>query len=61
MASRSRQAQTALIVGARLCTGGDSGEDGHYVLQMNADALHGQEGILMDATIVIDEKTAITP
>ncbi len=37
------------------------GQDGLYVLQMNADALDGQEGPLMDATNVIDEKTTITP
>lgn len=36
-------------------------QDGLYVLQMNADALDGQEGPLMDATNVIDEKTTITP
>lgn len=35
--------------------------DGLFVLQMNADALDGQEGVLMDATGVIDEKTTITP
>lgn len=37
------------------------GSDGLYVLQMNADALDGQEGALMDATSVIDDKTTITP
>jgi hypothetical protein len=37
------------------------GKDGLYVLQMNADALDGQEGPLMEATSVIDEKTTITP
>ncbi len=37
------------------------GQDGLYVLQMNADAVDGQEGPLMDATNVIDEKTTITP
>ena len=37
------------------------GRDGVYVLQMNADALDGQEGPLMDATSVIDDKTTITP
>ena len=31
------------------------------MLQMNADALDGQEGPLMDATSVIDDKTTITP
>ncbi|WP_328360388.1 LpqN/LpqT family lipoprotein [Mycobacterium sp. NBC_00419] len=35
--------------------------DGLFVLQLNADALDGQEGVLMDATSVIDEKTTITP
>ena len=35
--------------------------DGLYVLQLNADALDGQEGALMEATSVIDEKTTITP
>lgn len=37
------------------------GSDGLYVLQMNADALDGQEAALMDATSVIDDKTTITP
>lgn len=37
------------------------GQDGLYVLQMNADALEGQETPLMDATSVIDEQTTITP
>ncbi|BBY65061.1 envelope biogenesis lipoprotein LpqN [Mycolicibacterium helvum] len=37
------------------------GKDGLYVLQMNADALDGQEGPLIDATSVIDKKTTITP
>ena len=37
------------------------GQDGVYVLQMNADALDGQEGPLMDATSIIDDKTTITP
>jgi hypothetical protein len=37
------------------------GKDGLYVLQMNADALDGQQGPLMDATNVIDDKTTITP
>ena len=36
-------------------------QDGVYVLQMNADALDGQEGPLMDATSIIDDKTTITP
>ena len=37
------------------------GSDGLYVLQMNASALDGQEGPLMDATSVIDDETTITP
>ena len=37
------------------------GKDGLYVLQINADALDGQEGPLMEATNVLDEKTTITP
>jgi hypothetical protein len=37
------------------------GQDGLYVLQLNADALEGQEVPLMDATSVIDEQTTITP
>lgn len=37
------------------------GQDGLYVLQMNADALEGQEAALMDATSIIDEQTTITP
>ena len=37
------------------------GQDGLYVLQMNADALEGQEAALMEATSVIDEQTTITP
>jgi len=37
------------------------GQDGLYVLQLNANALEGQEGPLMDATSVIDEQTTITP
>jgi hypothetical protein len=37
------------------------GQDGLYVLQMNADAPKGQEGPLMDATSVIDKGTTITP
>lgn len=35
--------------------------DGLYVLQMNADALDGQESELMDATNVIDAQMTITP
>jgi len=37
------------------------GQDGLYVLQMNADGLEGQEAALMDATSAIDEQTTITP
>ncbi|TGD87335.1 hypothetical protein BayCH28_13185 [Mycolicibacterium sp. CH28] len=37
------------------------GKDGLYVLKMSADALDGQEGPLIDATGIIDEKTTITP
>jgi hypothetical protein len=37
------------------------GKDGTYVLQMNADAVEGQEMPLMEATSVIDKQTTITP
>jgi hypothetical protein len=37
------------------------GQDGLFVLQLNADGLEGQMGALMDATGVIDEQTTITP
>ena len=37
------------------------GQDGLYVLQLNADGLEAQMGPLMDATTVIDEQTTITP
>jgi Probable lipoprotein LpqN len=37
------------------------GQDGLYVLQLNADGLEDQMGALMDATNVIDEQTTITP
>ena len=37
------------------------GQDGLYVLQLNADGLEDQMGPLMDATTVIDEQTTITP
>lgn len=37
------------------------GQDGLYVLQLNADGLEDQLGPLMDATAVIDEQTTITP
>ncbi len=37
------------------------GQDGLYVLQLNADGTEDQLGALMDATSVIDEQTTITP
>jgi hypothetical protein len=37
------------------------GQDGLYVLQLNADGTEDQMGALMDATGVIDEQTTITP
>ncbi len=37
------------------------GQDGLYVLQLNADGLEDQFGALMDATAAIDEQTKITP
>lgn len=37
------------------------GQDGVFVLQLNADGLEDQMGPLMDATSEIDEKTTITP
>lgn len=37
------------------------GQDGLYVLQLNADGLEDQLSPLMDATSVIDEQTTITP
>ncbi len=37
------------------------GQDGLYVLQLNADGTEDQLGPLMDATSVIDEQTTITP
>jgi hypothetical protein len=37
------------------------GQDGLYVLQLNADGTEDQMGPLMDATSVIDEQTKITP
>lgn len=37
------------------------GQDGLYVLQLNADGLEDQMGALMDATTVIDDQTTITP
>lgn len=36
------------------------GQDGLYVLQLNADGLEDQMGVLMDATAAIDEQTTIT-
>jgi hypothetical protein len=37
------------------------GQDGLYVLQLNADGTEDQMGTLMDATGVIDEQATITP
>ena len=37
------------------------GQDGLYVLQINADGREDQLGPLLDATSVIDEQTTITP
>ncbi|MGZ8812727.1 MAG: envelope biogenesis lipoprotein LpqN [Mycobacterium sp.] len=37
------------------------GQDGLYVLQLNADGLEDQIGALMDATAAIDDQTKITP
>lgn len=37
------------------------GQDGLYVLQLNADGKEDQMGPLMDATTAIDEQTTITP
>jgi hypothetical protein len=37
------------------------GQDGLYVLQLNADGTEDQMGALMDATNAIDEQTTITP
>jgi hypothetical protein len=37
------------------------GQDGLYVLQLNADGTEDQMGALMEATGVIDEQTTITP
>jgi hypothetical protein len=37
------------------------GQDGLYVLQLNAEGLEDQMGPLLDATSVIDEQTTITP
>jgi hypothetical protein len=37
------------------------GQDGLYVLQLNADGREDQVGALLDATTVIDDQTTITP
>lgn len=37
------------------------GKDALFVLQLNADALDGQQGVIIDAANLIDEKTTITP
>jgi Probable lipoprotein LpqN len=37
------------------------GADGVFVLQLNADGLEDQMGIMMDATGIIDEQTTIIP
>jgi len=37
------------------------GQDGLFVLQLNADGTEDQMGALMDATNLIDEQTTITP
>jgi len=37
------------------------GQDGLYVLQLNADSTEAQLGTLMDATTAIDEQATITP
>src|ERR1700752_1476980 len=37
------------------------GQDGLYVLQLNADGTEDQTGLLMDATNVIDQQATITP
>ena len=37
------------------------GQNGLYVLQLNADGVEDQIGPLMDATAAIDEQTTITP
>jgi hypothetical protein len=37
------------------------GQDGLYVLQLNAEAVEERLGPLMDATTAIDEQTTITP
>ncbi|MCX2932758.1 LpqN/LpqT family lipoprotein [Mycobacterium sp. CVI_P3] len=37
------------------------GKDALFVLQLNADALDGQQSVVIDAAKLIDEKTKITP
>lgn len=37
------------------------GQDGLYILQLNADGLEDQMGALIDATSAIDDQTTITP
>lgn len=37
------------------------GQNGLYVLQLNADGVEDQIGPLLDATVAIDEQTTITP
>lgn len=37
------------------------GQDALYVLQLNADGREDQMGVLMDATVAIDDQTTITP
>jgi hypothetical protein len=36
-------------------------EDGLYALQLSADALDGQQGVIIEAADLIDEQTTITP
>jgi hypothetical protein len=36
-------------------------KDGLFVFQINADAIDGQQGVIIDAANLIDEKTKITP
>jgi hypothetical protein len=42
-------------------TGVNSGSDGLYVLQLNADGLEDQKEMIGAATDVIDSQTTITP
>jgi hypothetical protein len=37
------------------------GQDGVYVLQLNAYSDESEIGVLADATTVVDEQTTITP